>query len=60
MVRGHSLRRIETVMQRMELSHLACLSADYRNLLTDGQPFIREIAVQEVKDTEAKAIAPSN
>ena len=60
LVRGHSLRRIETAMQRMELSHLACLSADYRNLLTDGQPFVREIAVQEVKDTEAKAIAPSN
>ena len=49
-VRGQSLRRIETAMQRMELSHLACLSADYRNLLTDGQPFVREITVQEVKE----------
>ena len=49
-VRGHSLRRIETAMQRMELSHLACLPANYRSLVADGQPFIREIAVQEVKE----------
>ena len=49
-VRGHCLRRIETAMQRMELSHLACLAANYQSLLTDGQPFIREIAVQEVKE----------
>jgi hypothetical protein len=49
-VRGHSLRRIETAMQRMELSHLACLPADYRSLVADGQPFVREIAVQEVKE----------
>jgi hypothetical protein len=44
----------------MELSHLACLPGNYRSLLADGQPFVREIAVQEVKDSEAKAIAPSN
>ena len=50
MVRGHSLRRIETAMQRMELSHLACLPANYRSLLADGQPFIGEIAVREVKE----------
>ena len=49
-VRGHSLRRLETAMQRMELSHLACLAANYRGLLTEGQPFVREIAVQEVKE----------
>ena len=49
-VRGHSLRRIETAMQRMELSHLACLPGNYRSLLADGQPSIRAIAVQEVKE----------
>ena len=59
-VRGHSLRRIETAMQRMELSHLACLPGNYRSLLTDGQPFVREIAVQKVKDSQARAIALSN
>lgn len=37
-------------MQRMELSHLACLPANYRSLVADGQPFILEIAVQEVKE----------
>ena len=59
-VRGQCLRRIETAMQRMELSHLACLGGSNRNVLADGQPFVREIAVQEVKDSEPKAIAPLN
>ena len=59
-VRGHSLRRIETAMQRMELSHVACLPANYRSLVADGQPFVREIVVQEVKDSGAKATTPSN
>ena len=52
-VRGHSLRRIETAMQRMELSHLACLPGNYRSLVADGQPFILEIAVQEAKAATA-------
>jgi len=59
-VRGQALRKVETAMQRMELSHLACLPGSYRSLVADGQPVIREIAVQEVKASEAKAIAPSN
>jgi hypothetical protein len=52
-VRGHSLRRIETAVQRMEFSHLACLPANYRSLVADGQPFILEIAVQEAKAATA-------
>jgi hypothetical protein len=59
-VRGHSLRRIETAMQRMELSHLACLPDGYRSLLADGQPFVREIAVQEVKETPSAQKERSN
>jgi hypothetical protein len=59
-VRGHSLRRIETAMQRMELSHLACLPGSYRSLLADGQPFVREIAVQEVKETPSAQKERSN
>ena len=47
-------------MQRMELSHLACLAGSYQSLPADGQPFVREIAVQEVKDSESKAIVPLN
>ena len=58
-VRGQSLRRIETAMQRMELSQLACLGGRNRSVLADGQPFVREIAVQEVKDSAAKALSPS-
>src|SRR5438034_744487 len=47
LVRGHSLRRIETAMQRMELSFLAALRGDQRSLVPDGQPVILEIAVTE-------------
>ena len=48
-VRGHSLRRIETTMQRMELSFLAKLPSSQRSLITEGQPLILEIVVTEVK-----------
>jgi hypothetical protein len=41
-LRGHSLRRIETAVKRMELSHLASLP--------DGQPLNFEITVLEAKD----------
>lgn len=42
-LRGHSLRRIETAMQRMELSFVGKLPNSFRPLLTDGQPLIRDI-----------------
>ena len=48
-VRGHSLRRIETAIQRLELSSLAKLPTSQRNLITDGQPMIAEIIVTEMK-----------
>jgi hypothetical protein len=59
-VRGHSLRRIETAMQRMELSHLACVPGSHRNLVADGQPVIREITFQEVKETPSAQKVRSN
>ncbi len=49
-VRGHHLRRIETTMQRLELSLLAKLPSSQRNLITEGQPVILEIVVTEAKD----------
>ena len=49
-VRGHSLRRIETAMQRMELSLLAALSGHNRSLVPEGQPVILELAVTEIED----------
>src|SRR5437762_1154721 len=47
-VRGNSLRRIETAMQRMELSLLAALSGSQRSLVPDGQPAVLEVFVKEV------------
>ena len=44
-VRGHSLRRIETAMQRMELSHLAALPGNQLSLVPDGQPAVFKIEV---------------
>jgi len=48
-VRGHHLRRIETVMQRQELSLLAKLPRNQQSLITEGQPFVAEIVVTETQ-----------
>lgn len=53
-VRGHSLRRIETAMSRLELSFLAALSGNQRSLIPDGQPMVLEVAVTEAKDAEKR------
>jgi hypothetical protein len=45
MVRGHSLRRIETAMQRLELSYLAALTGNQRSLIPDDQPIVLELEV---------------
>lgn len=52
LLRGHSLRRIETAMQRMELSLLMTLPTNQRTLVSDGQPVVREISVTEVRNSE--------
>jgi hypothetical protein len=54
LVRGHSLRRIETAMQRSELSLLTALSGKQRTLIPDGQPVVLEVMVTEIKDAENK------
>jgi hypothetical protein len=48
-IRGNALRRIETTMQRMELSFLAALPSSQRSLIPLGQPVIVEIVVNEAK-----------
>jgi hypothetical protein len=48
-VRGHHLRRIETVMQRLELSQLAKLPKSQRSLITEGQLVVLEIVVSEIE-----------
>ena len=52
LIRGHSLRRIETAIQRLELSCLTTLPANQRSLIPDGQPVVLEIVVTEIKDAE--------
>jgi hypothetical protein len=47
-LRGYSLRRIETAMQRMELASLSALSGNQRSLVPDGQAAVTEIVVTEV------------
>ncbi len=53
-VRGHHLRRIETVMQRLELSLLAKLPSSQRNLITEGQPVVLEIVVTEANPQDKR------
>ena len=52
LVSGQSLRRIETAMQRMELSLLTKLPRSQRSLIADGQPVILEIVVTEMKSSD--------
>jgi hypothetical protein len=52
LVRGHSLRRIETAMQRMELSLLTPMPGKQRSLVPDGQPVVLEIEVTKAKDKD--------
>lgn len=47
-LRGHSLRRIETAMQRMELASLLALAGNQRSLVPDGQPVVTKIEVTEI------------
>ena len=54
-IHGHALRRIETTMQRMELSFIAALPSSQRSLVPEGQPVIHEIAVTEVNDADKHA-----
>jgi hypothetical protein len=55
LIRGNALRRIETTMQRMELSFLAALPSSQRSLLPDGQPVIVEIVVTETDSQPKRA-----
>ncbi|MGI8964528.1 MAG: hypothetical protein ACR2H1_00380 [Limisphaerales bacterium] len=54
LIRGNALRRIQTTMQRMELSYLAALPNIQRSLIPEGQPFIDEIVVTKTKDADKR------
>lgn len=47
-VHGQNLRRIETAIQRMELSFIAKVSTNYQTIVAQGQPLILKIVVTEV------------
>ena len=51
-LRGHALRRIETAMQRMELSFLMALVGNQRALVAEGQPLIAAIEVSVAAEKE--------
>lgn len=53
-LRGHTLRRIETSMQRMELSLLVILQDNQRLAIAEGQPVIRAIDVTTVEQHEVQ------
>ena len=57
-LRGHSLRRIETAMQRMELSLLTALPDKQRSLVPDGQPAVLQIFVKEVPCASSHSDVP--
>lgn len=54
LLHGHALRRIETAMQRMELSFLTKLPSNQRALFADGQPVIEEIFIDELVKSNAR------
>jgi hypothetical protein len=51
LISGFALRRIETAMQRMELSGIMKLPEKYDVLTPENQPKIREIVVAESKSS---------
>jgi hypothetical protein len=55
LIRGHALRRLETVMQRMELGFIARTPDASRSLAADGQPMILEIVAGEVDAADHSA-----
>jgi hypothetical protein len=59
-IRGNALRRIETTMQRMELSFLAALPSSQRSFVAEGQSVIVEIVVTEAKPPEKQSQETGN
>jgi hypothetical protein len=53
LVRGRALWRIDTAINRMELSALNTLPANQRSLVPDGQPVVIEITVVESAKQES-------
>jgi hypothetical protein len=50
LIHGHSLRRIETAVQRQELAFIGELIRNQWSLIPDGQPVIEKIIVNNAND----------
>lgn len=48
LINGHALRRLETVMQRLELALVGKASDTARSVANEGQPVILDIEVTEI------------
>jgi hypothetical protein len=57
-VRGQVLRRIETALQRRELSNLQMLARHHRVLVPDGQPNVSDISIVELSASESNEGKP--
>lgn len=57
LISGHALRRVETAMQRMELSLIMKVPDKYHSLISEGQSKIREIVVTESEASASPAPA---
>jgi len=57
LVLGHTLRRIETAMQRMELSSVMQLPEKFQSLIGENQPKIRGIVITEIQPGNANTSA---
>jgi hypothetical protein len=55
LISGYTLRRVETAMQRMELSFIMPLPPKYHSLIAENQPRIQEIVVTENKPCQEKS-----
>jgi hypothetical protein len=60
LISGHALRRIETAVQRLELSGIADLPPKFHPLIAEGQPKIRQIIVTENKPSDSQSKATLN
>ena len=54
LIRGRSLWRIDTAINRMELSALNTLPVNQRSLVPEGQPVVTEITVVESAKQEPR------
>ena len=46
LLRGTGLRRIQSALQRLELSYLCCMPSYFEKIIPEGQPVIRSIQVK--------------